>query len=292
MSSIKPTARPRLRLSNNIAALAGYRLEHELVKLNENKPTIALAAMFSLVILACGGNNPGSKFTDEMARRYIIWNTMDTGSPAVRVVVDGYSLQDLQTPPQTIQGQVGLPSPRSQQYQTDDNTPVTVTRADTGVAIATPTIFQTRSDRQVIVTYGTPSACQVLFLPFSVSRQEAGKRIQLTVAHTLSPIALPGTPNTIDVHVVPVGGTPTASSRVLDGITHFPPNESILPHKKVDDNFNGTFDVVLTGANLLNPWIRVQMTFVNGTHYFIALGKDGTNAKAYSFSQTYGTPAP
>lgn len=217
---------------------------------------------------------------------------MDAGSPSVQAVVDNFLLQDLQTPPQTIQGQVGSPSPRSNLYQTDDNAAVMITRTDTGEQIANRNVFQTRSDRQVIVTFGTPSACQVMFLPFSLSRQEAKKRIQLTFAHSLSPASVPGTPGTIDVHVVPVGGNPTATSRVMAGVTHFPANESVRMYQQTNDNFNGPFDVVLTGENLPNPWIRVPMTFVNGTHYFIALGKDGSNAKAYAFSQLYGAPAP
>lgn len=34
------------------------------------------------------------------------------------------------------------------------------------------------------------------------------------------------------------------------------------------------------------------VNFINGNHYFVAVGKDGANARAYEFHQAYGAPAP
>jgi hypothetical protein len=257
----------------------------------KNKLVTAFAAMFSLVILACGGS--GEIADPAFNRRYIIWNVLPTGSPAVKAALDNKGiLQDDASPRQQLNGQVGAPTQRSMQYPTGAGVPIALLRSDTGATIFSGTTNLDRSDRQVIIPYGTVAAPKLLILPFKVSRQEEGKRVQLTVAHTLNPAEVAGTPGIIDVHVTSVGGTPSVATRVLAEIYHTPLNPSGFSYNFVNANFNGNQEVVLTNSGTLVPWLRIPVNFINGNHYFVAVGKDGATARAYEFHQAYGSPAP
>ena len=258
----------------------------------KSKIGASFAVMFSLVILACGGG--GGELTDpDFSRRYIIWNILPTGSPALKAELDSKGiLQDEASPRQQLNGQVGVPTQRSAQYPTGAGVTIALARSDTSAVIFSGTTNLDRSDRQVIIPYGTVAATKLLILPFKVSRQEEGKRVQLTVAHTLNPAEVAGTPGIIDVHVTSVGGTPSVATRFLAEIYHTPLNPSGFSYNFANANFNGNLEIVLTGSGTFVPWLRIPVNFINGNHYFVAVGKDGANARAYEFHQAYGAPAP
>lgn len=258
----------------------------------KSKLGVAFGAMFSLVILACGGGG-GDLADPAFSRRYIVWNMLPTGSPSLKVALDNKGiLQDEASPRQQLIGQVGAPTQRSMQYPTGAGVPISVLRSDSGAVVFAGTTNLDRSDRQVIVPYGTVAATKLLILPFKVSRQEEGKRVQLTFAHTLNPAEVAGTPGIIDVHVTPVGGTPSATTRFLAEVYHTPLNPAGFSYNFANANFNGNLEVVLTSSGTFVPWLRIPVNFINGNHYFVAIGKDGANARAYEFHQAYGAPAP